>query len=86
LLGGVVLLVPAPFHIIIKENKMPKKATKKKKDTLGMAPAVHRNQLEEQIKELDQRIDTLIDDFGSIIDTHKDKIDKICTRMGINKL
>jgi len=51
-----------------------------------MAPAVHRNQLEEQIKELDQRIDTLIDDFGSIIDTHKDKIDKICTRMGINKL
>ena len=28
---------------------MPKKT--KKEDTLGMAPAVHRNQLEEQIKE-----------------------------------
>ncbi len=65
---------------------MPKKATKKKKDTLGMAPAVHRSQLEDKIKELDQRIDTLIEDFGDIMDTHNKKIDKLCIRMGIPKL
>ena len=63
---------------------MPKKATKK--NELGTAPAVHRSQLEEQIKELNQRIDTLIDDFGNITETHKKKIDRLCVRIGINKM
>lgn len=63
---------------------MPKKATKK--NELGTAPAVHRSQLEKQIKELNQRIDTLIDDFSDVIDTHNKKIDRICIRMGMPKL
>jgi len=86
LLGGVVLLVPAPFQIITKENKMPKKATKKKKDTLGMAPAVHRNELQKDIDKINHRIDALIGDFGDILEVHKNKINKICTRVGIPKL
>ena len=65
---------------------MPKKATKKKKDTLGMAPAVHRSELEKDIDKINHRIDTLIDDFSDVIDTHNKKIDRICIRMGMPKL
>ena len=65
---------------------MPKKATKKKKDTLGMAPAVHRSELQKDIDKINHRIDTLIDDFSDVIDTHNKKIDRICIRMGMPKL
>jgi len=68
--------------------KEAKKVTKKvaKKDTLGMAPAVHRNELQKDIDKINHRIDTLIDDFGNITETHKKKIDRLCVRIGINKL
>ena len=68
--------------------KEAKKVTKKvaKKDTLGMAPAVHRNELQKDIDKINHRIDALIGDFGDILEVHKDKINKVCTRIGISKL
>ena len=70
-------------------KKVTKKVAKKavpKKDTLGMAPAVHRNELQKDIDKINHRIDDLIGDFGDILEVHKDKINKICTRVGIPKL
>jgi hypothetical protein len=57
----------------------------KKKDTLGMDPAVHRANIEERIDELDKRIDDLIVDFGDIVDGMQKTLDKICVRMGLPK-
>ena len=51
-----------------------------------MAPAVHRSELEKDIDKINHRIDTLIDDFGNITETHKKKIDRLCVRIGINKM
>ena len=63
-----------------------------KTDKLGMAPAVHRKQLEDKIKEINKRIDELeqeqqltVEDFGDVIDEVNKKLDKICGRMGLPK-
>ena len=62
---------------------MTKKTTKKKKDELGMSPAVHRKKLENDIESVHDRIDDLIDDFGEQIAGIKNKLDKICSRLGL---
>ena len=67
-------------------TKKVDKKTSSKKDTIGMAPAVHRSELEKDIDKINHRIDTLIDDFGNITETHKKKIDRLCVRIGINKM
>ncbi len=63
-----------------------------KTDKLGMAPAVHRKQLEDKIKEINKRIDELeqeqqltVEDFGDVIDEVNKKLDKVCGRMGLPK-
>ena len=57
----------------------------KKVDKLGMAPAVHRKQLEDEIEKLNNRIDDMVEDFGDIIDEVNKKLDKVCGRMGLPK-
>ena len=57
----------------------------KKVDKLGMAPAVHRKQLEDEIEKLNNRIDDMVEDFGDIIDEINKKLDKVCGRMGLPK-
>ena len=60
---------------------MPKKT--KKEDTLGMAQAVHRQKLEDDIEAMNVRIDDMVEDFGDIIDEINKRLDKICVRMGL---
>ena len=60
---------------------MPKKT--KKEDTLGMAPAVHRQKLEDDIEAMNVRNDDMVEVFGDIIDEINKRLDKICVRMGL---
>ena len=60
---------------------MPKKT--KKEDTLGMAPAVHRQKLEDEIEAMNIRIDDIVEDFGDVISEINKRLDKICVRMGL---
>ena len=68
---------------------MPKKIVEKKEakkvDTLGMAPAVHRNKIDKDIEILNRRIDDLIDDFTVAIRKVQNKLDKVASRMGLPK-
>ena len=60
---------------------MPKKT--KKEDTLGMAPAVHRQKLEDDIEAMNVRIDDMVEEFGDIIDEINKRLDKISVLMGL---
>jgi|TARA_R100001530_G_scaffold30364_1_gene23832 hypothetical protein len=62
---------------------MPK--TTKKVDKVGMSPAVHRKLLDDQVKDLNQRIDDLIDDFTTAIKDANRRLDKVCVRLGLPK-
>jgi hypothetical protein len=63
--------------------KESKKETKK--DTLGMAPAVHRSKINKDVETLNKRIDNLIDDLTQDIRKIQDKLDKVSGRMGLPK-
>ena len=56
-----------------------------KKDTVGMAPAVHRSKIDKDVKILHKRIDDLIDDMTIAIKKIQDKLDKVSGRMGLPK-
>ena len=62
---------------------MPK--TTKKVDKVGMSPAVHRKLLDDQVKDLNQRIDDLINDFTTAIKDANRRLDKVCVRLGLPK-
>ena len=62
---------------------MPK--TTKKVDKVGMSPAVHRKLLDDQVKDLNQRIDDLIDGFTTAIKDANRRLDKVCVRLGLPK-
>ena len=62
---------------------MPK--TTKKVDKLGMSSVVHRKLLDDQIKDLNKRIDDLIDDFTTAIKDSNKRLDKVCSRLGLPK-
>jgi len=62
---------------------MPK--TTKKVDKVGKSPAVHRKLLDDQVKDLNQRIDDLIDDFTTAIKDANRRLDKVCVRLGLPK-
>ena len=69
----------------MKETKKVDKKTISKKDTLGMAPAVHRSKIDKDIEIINKRIDDLIDDFTEAIKKIQDKLDKVSGRMGLPK-
>ena len=68
---------------------MEKKKSKIKKDKLGMEPAVHRKELENKIKKLENGFNTSFEILEEVIESISaisKKIDQICTRMGLSKL
>jgi len=69
----------------MKESKKETKKTASKKDTLGMAPAVHRSKIDKDVETLNKRIDNLIDDLTQDIRKIQDKLDKVSGRMGLPK-